>query len=121
MQGGSTTSAKGARVLRVRACGGTPEVAVTVTRTGATRSTCKPPPLVVNVKPRSVKAGRRVRLTISVRPVVKGAVVRAGGRRGRTNANGVARLRVRFAHSGRVRVSVRSGRRTGHAFLRVAR
>src|SRR5439155_9086720 len=60
VQGGSTTSAKGARVLRVRACGGTPEVAVTVTRTGATRSTCKPPPLVVNVKPRSVKAGRRV-------------------------------------------------------------
>jgi endoglycosylceramidase len=121
VQGGSITSAKGARVLRVRACSGSPEVAVTVMGTGATRSTCKPPPLVVKVKPRRVKAGRRVRLTITVRPAVKGAVARAAGRRARTDAKGVARLRVRFAHSGRARVTVRAGRRTGRAFVRVAR
>ena len=68
-----------------------------------------------------VKAGRRLRLTITVRPAVKGAVVRVGKRRARTNAKGVARLRVRFAHRGRVRVIVRSGGRTGRTFLRVSR
>jgi endoglycosylceramidase len=119
VQGGSITSAKGAGLLRVQACA--PEVAVTVTRGGATTATCKPPPLRVTVKPKRVKAGRRVRLTITVRPALKGALVRAGGRRARTNRNGVARLRVRFAHARRVRVTVRSGSRSGRAFLRVGR
>ena len=113
------TSAKGDRLLRVRACA--PEVAVTVTRTGKTSATCKPPPLAVNVTPQRVRAGKRVRLTISVRPAVKGAVVRVAGRRARTNATGVARLSVRFSHAGRFRVTVRSGSRTGRAFLRVSR
>jgi len=119
VQGGMITSAKGDRLLRVRACA--PEVAVTVTRTGKTSATCKPPPLAVNVTPQRVRAGKRVRLTISVRPAVKGAVVRVAGRRARTNATGVARLSVRFSHAGRVRVTVRSGSRTGRAFLRVSR
>jgi endoglycosylceramidase len=119
VQGGSIVSAKGARMLRVRACA--PEVAVTVTRTGTTTATCKPPPLVVKVTPNRAKAGRRVRLTVSVRPAVKGAVVRVGGRRARTNGRGVARVRVRFARAGRFTVTVRSGRRTGRAFLRVRR
>ena len=119
VQGGSITSAKGDRLLRVTACA--PEVAVTVTRSGRTAATCKAPPLVVKVKPRRVKAGRRVRLTITVRPAVKGAVVRVGKRRARTNAKGVARLRVRFARARRVRVAVRSGGRTGRTFLRVSR
>jgi len=119
IQGGSITSAPGDRLLRVTACA--PEVAVTVTRGGRTAATCKAPPLVVKVKPKRVKAGRRVWLTITVRPAVKGAVVRVGTRRARTNAKGVARLRVRFARARRVRVAVRSGERTGRAFLRVRR
>ena len=119
VQGGSITSAKGDRLLRVTACA--PEVAVTVTRTGGTTATCKAPPLVVKVRPKRVRAGRRVRLTITVRPAVKGAVVRVGKRRARTNARGVARVRARFPHGGRVRIGVRSGKRSGRAFLRVAR
>jgi hypothetical protein len=86
VMGGSITSAKGARLLRVTACQGAPEVAVTVTRTGATRATCKAPPLLVSVTPRRVKLGKRVRLTVTVRPALKGATVRVGGRRARTNA-----------------------------------
>jgi hypothetical protein len=62
-----------------------------------------------------------VRLTITVWPAVKGAVVRVGRRRARTNAKGVARLRARFARARRVRVAVRSGGRTGRTFLRVRR
>jgi endoglycosylceramidase len=119
VQGGSITSAEGDRLLRVRACA--PEVAVTVTRSGRTKASCKAPPLTVRVRPGRVKAGARVRLTITVRPAVRGAVVRAGGHRAKTNARGVAHLRARFAHRGRVRIGVRSGKRAGHAFLRVAR
>jgi hypothetical protein len=121
VQGGSITSAKGARVLQVTACKGVPEVAVTVTRAGRTTATCKPPPLVVKVRPKRVKAGKRVRLTVTVRPAVKGAAVRVGGRRARTNAKGVARLRMRFAKPHEVAVSVRSGKRHGRAQLRVTR
>jgi endoglycosylceramidase len=117
--GGSITSKKGDRLLRVTACRGVPEVAVTVTRKGATRATCKPPPLLVRVTPRRVKAGKRVRLTVTVRPALKGATVRVAGRRAHTNAKGRARVRVRFARRGKVRVTVRSGRRNGRATLRV--
>ena len=119
VQGGAITSAQGAGLLTVRACA--PEVAVTVTRGGATSATCKPPPLVVRVKPRRVKAGKRVRLTVTVRPAARRAVVRVGGRRARTNAAGRALLRVRFARPGQVRVSVRAGSRRGRATLRVSR
>jgi endoglycosylceramidase len=121
VQGASITSAKGAPILRVQGCKGAPEVAVTVTRTGTTKATCKPPPLVVKVKPKRIKAGTRVRLTVTVRPVAKGAVVRVGGRRARTDAKGVARLRVRFAKPRRLAVSVRSGTRRGRTPLRVTR
>ena len=119
VQGGAITSAKDAQVLRVRACAGAPEVAVTVTRSGATSATCRPPALVVRVAPRRVRAGRRVRLTITVAPAVKGALVRVAGHRARTGAKGRARLRVRFAHRGRVVVTVRAGRRAGRTTLRV--
>jgi hypothetical protein len=119
VQGGSITSAKGAGLLRVHACRGVPEVAVTVTRTGTTSSTCKPPPLTVRVAPRRVKAGKRVRLTVTVRPAAKDAAVRVAGQRARTDASGRARLRVRFARRGAVRVQVRVGRRAGHATLHV--
>jgi len=94
---------------------------VTVKRKGATRATCKPPPLLVSVKPRHVKLGKRVRLTITVRPALKGATARVGGRRARTNAEGRARLRVRFQRRGAIPVTVRSGRRSGRTTLRVRR
>jgi endoglycosylceramidase len=120
VQGGSIVSAKGAPLLRVVACAGAPEVAVTVTRTGTTRAGCRPPGLRVKVAPHRVKAGRSVRLTITVRPARR-ASVRVGSRRARTDAHGHAHLRVRFAHPGRVRVSARSGRQRGHATLVVSR
>jgi endoglycosylceramidase len=119
VQGGSIVSAKGDRQLRVAACTGVPEVAVTVTRKGATRATCKPPPLLVSVKPMRVKAGKRVRLTVTVRPALMGATVRIGGRRARTGKAGRVRIRTRFARRGGVRVTVRSGRRSGHTTLHV--
>jgi endoglycosylceramidase len=119
VQGGSITSAKGDRTLRIAACAGVPEVAVTVTSKGATTASCKPPRLVVTVRPRHVKAGKRVRLTITVRPALKGATVRVGTRKAKTRANGRARLRVRFRRRGAVRVTVRSGTRTGRATLNV--
>jgi endoglycosylceramidase len=121
VEGGSITSAKGAPLLEVSACKGVPEVAVTVTRKGATRATCKPPALLVSVRPRRVKLGKRVRLTITVRPALKGATVRVAGRRARTNARGRARLRVRFQRRGTIPVTVRSGRRSGRTMLRVRR
>jgi hypothetical protein len=75
----------------------------------------------VNVTPRRVKLGERVRLTVTVRPALKGAAVRVGGRRARTNAKGRARLRVRFQRRGAIPVTVRFGRRSGRATLRVRR
>jgi endoglycosylceramidase len=119
VQGGSITSSKGAALLRVQACRGVPEIAMTVTRTGATRSTCRPPALIVRVAPRRVKAGKRVRLTVTVRPTAKGATVRVGKRRARTDAHGRARLRIRFARRGRVPVTVRAGTRSGRTTLLV--
>jgi endoglycosylceramidase len=119
VQGGSVVSAKGAPVLRIRACPGAAEVAVTVTRTGRPSATCRPPPLRISVRPRRVRAHRRVRLTVAVRPAVKGAIVRVGSRRARTGRAGRARLRLRFAHRGKVRVTVRSGARRGHATVHV--
>jgi endoglycosylceramidase len=119
VQGGSIVSAKGDRLLRVVACRGVPEVAVTVTRTGTTRTTCKPPPLLVTVKPRRVTAGKRVRLTVTVRPAAKGASVRVGRRLAHTDKRGRARIRATFARRGSVPVVVRSGRRSGQTKLHV--
>jgi endoglycosylceramidase len=121
VQGGRIVSAKGDRLLRVAACAGSPEVAVTVGRTGAPHSSCKPPPLLVTIAPRRVRSGSRVRLTVTVRPAMKGARVRIGGRRARTGRSGRARVRARFAHPGTLRVSVRSGARAGHTTLAVLR
>jgi endoglycosylceramidase len=121
VQGGRITSARGDRVLRVKACPGSPEVAVAVGRVGAPHSSCKPPPLRVGVMPRRVRAGKTVRLTVTVRPAVRGAQVRIGGRRARTGRGGRARIRARFARPGTVRVSVRSATRAGHVKLRVLR
>ena len=55
VQGGSISSAKGDRLLRVIACA--PEVAVTVTRTGSTNTTCKAPPLRRDGTPQTRQGG----------------------------------------------------------------
>jgi hypothetical protein len=65
----------------------------------------------LSVRPTRVRAGRRVRfrfkvLTTGGAPArVAGALVRFGGRRARTDVDGVARIGVRHRHSGRKRAS----------------
>jgi hypothetical protein len=56
---------------------------------------------------------------VTVRPALKDATVRVAGRRAHTNARGRAHVRVRFVRRGKVRVRVSSGKRRGHAVLRV--
>ena len=68
--------------------------------------------LRLRVKPRRVREGRRTRLKFRVRSAgepVKGAVVRFKGKRRRTNAKGVARMRVRVHKAKRARVTKRIG------------
>ena len=70
------------------------------------------PKLRLRVKPRRVRAARRTRLKFRVRSAgepVKGAVVRFKGRRKRTNARGVARMKVRVKNGRRARVAKRIG------------
>ncbi len=70
------------------------------------------PKLRLRVKPRRVRAGRRTRLRFRARSEgepVKGAVVRFKGKRKRTNARGVARMRVRLERSRRARAAKRIG------------
>ena len=52
------------------------------------------PPIAASVRPQRVRSGRRTTLTVRVRPAFAGAVVRVGNRSARTDARGVARLRV---------------------------
>ena len=77
------------------------------------RATRPPDPtLRLRVKPRRVRDGRRTRLRFRVRSAgepVQGAVVRFKGRRKRTNARGVARMKVRLERRRRARVAKRIG------------
>ncbi len=50
--------------------------------------------LRVRVTPRTVRAGRSTRVTVTAQPAVAGAVVRLGRWKARTDERGVARLRV---------------------------
>jgi metallophosphoesterase (TIGR03767 family) len=68
--------------------------------------------LRLRVKPRRVREGRRTRLRFRVRSAgepVKGAIVRFKGRRKRTNAKGVARMKVRVQKAKRARVAKQIG------------
>ena len=70
------------------------------------------PKLRLRVKPRRVREGRRTRLRFRVRSAgepVKGAVVRFKGRRKRTNAKGVVRMKVRVTKAKRARATTRIG------------
>src|SRR6185436_3553943 len=80
------------------------------------------PKLRLRVKPRRVREGRRTRLKFRVRSAgepVKGAVVRFKGRRKRTNAKGVARIKVRVHKAKRARVAKRIGCTKRRATVRV--
>jgi YVTN family beta-propeller protein len=89
------------------------------------------PKLLVSVKPRRVRAQRPVTLRVRVskrragkRVPVRGAVVRAGGKRVKTNRKGRARVRKAngFQQARRHRVrATRKGHRRGAAKLRVMR
>ena len=80
------------------------------------------PKLRLRVRPRRAQAGRRTRLRFRVtsakRPV-KGAVVRFKGRRKRTNAKGVARMKVRVRKARPAKVTKRLGCTKRRASVRV--
>jgi metallophosphoesterase (TIGR03767 family) len=80
--------------------------------------------LSLRVKPRRVRAGRRVLVRFRVRSAgkpVRGAVVRVGRRRASTNGRGVARMRVRLVRGARVRAvaSKRLGCTKRRALVRI--
>jgi hypothetical protein len=81
------------------------------------------PRLALRVRPRRVRAGRRIRLRITAldgRRRVAGARVRVGRRLVRTGRRGVVRVRIRFGRVGlrSVRAS-KPGYRRGRAWVRV--
>jgi endoglycosylceramidase len=133
VRGGTIRSAPGAAVLRVSACTGAAKVTVAVTKAGGFQSSCAAPGrpragparLRVSLSPHAVRAGRSVRVRVTVRAQgrgVRGAVVRLGGRRALTNRRGRAVLVLRFARPGRHRAVARArGYRAGRATLRVRR
>jgi len=70
------------------------------------------PKLRLRVEPRRARTGRRVRLTFRARSAgepVRGALVRYGGKRRRTNARGIARMTVRVTRTRRARATARIG------------
>jgi endoglycosylceramidase len=132
VQGGVVTSKAGAELVRVAACSGVDRVAVNVKPgSGVTASCAAPakagakPALRVKLAPRTVKAGRRVTVRATVRSgnqAVRGAVVRIGRKRARTDKSGRARIKIRFTHAARRKAVARAtGYRSGRASLRVRR
>jgi hypothetical protein len=83
------------------------------------------PALALAVRPATARAGKRVRLRVTVTAAghpVAGASIRAGGRRARTNARGRASLTAVFRRPGRALVTARKrGYRTKRFFVRVRR
>jgi hypothetical protein len=131
VQGGTVTSA-GTELLKVAACAGVDRVKVDVQPGSGATSSCAAPAkgaaktqLRVTLTPRKVRAGRRVTVRAIVRAqgqAVRGAVVRIGRKRARTDARGRARVKIRFTHSAlRKVVAKAAGYKSGRARLRVRR
>lgn len=121
---GRTLSARGAGRVRIATAGGCRLTAtLPFTQTLPARCAKARPRLRLVVRPRRVKAGRRVRFrfraTAAGRPVRR-ALIRFAGKRVRTNRRGRARITVRLRRRGRraARVS-RRGMRSGVARVRV--
>ena len=96
---------------------------VSATSPCAAGSSAAPRPRAkLRVAPRRVRAGRRVRLRFRASPVAgpcsRGATVRLGRHRARTNRRGRATMKVRFRRAGRRRLTlVKRGCRRAHARL----
>ena len=102
-------SEPGASVLELAACPGAGDIEITVVPRAAAGQACAPPRLRLSLTPRRVRAGRSVRVRVTVRDAVgplAGARVRLAGRSARTNADGRATLRVRLRTRGMRRVVV---------------
>jgi hypothetical protein len=132
VQGGTVASKPGAAVLRVAACTGVDRVSLSVKPGNGVTSSCAAAtkgaakaPLRVTLTPRKVRPGKHVTLRATVRAngqSVRGAVVRIGRKRARTDAHGRARLKMRFTHSAlRKVVAKAAGYKSGRATVRVRR
>ena len=80
----------------------------------------------LSVRPRRVRAGRRVRFRFRARPVAgpcaRGATIRFAGRRARTNRRGRARITMRTRRRGRRAATLsKPGCRRARAWVRVVR
>jgi endoglycosylceramidase len=122
VRGADPVSSTGARLLRLRACPGRREVTLRV-RPGdgvATSDCAAPAPAVVGppvrprlrlvVRPRRVRAGRRVRFRFRAfvrtgdrKVYIRGVRIRFAGRRARTGRAGRAVIRRRLGRAGRHR------------------
>jgi endoglycosylceramidase len=131
VQGGAVTSDGGARSLRVAACAGADRVTVKVQPGRGVTSSCAAAPskgaaktqLRVTLSPRAVTPGRLVTMRATVRAngrAVRGAVVRIGRKRARTDDRGRARVKIRFTRAAlRKVVASATGYRAGRARVRV--
>ena len=131
VQGGTIASAPGAALLRVASCAD--RVTVKVQPGSGATSSCAAPStagarrtrLSVKPTPRRVRAGRRVTVRVTVRAkgrAVRGAVVRIGRKRARTDSHGRGRIKIRFTHAALRKVVARAqGYGPGRARLRVRR
>jgi endoglycosylceramidase len=137
VKGGTILSAPGARVLRIGACPGADTVGVAAESSHAFDVECTAPPSVaaavtklrVSVSPKTVHAGRRVRLRFTVkagagrlaRPV-KGATVTLAGAKAKTSSTGQATIRKRFRRAGKRTATVRApGFASARVVIRVRR
>jgi hypothetical protein len=135
VSGGEALSAANHQLLRIRTCAGRSRIGIVVVpgsgrRTADCRARRAPAArLRVSVRPRLVRAGRRVRYVIRVTVRSRGrtrAVRRArvtfGGRVARTDRRGRARVTLRLRRAGRHRLrATRPGLRAGAAVVRVRR
>jgi hypothetical protein len=127
IRSGNTLRGSGSGTVRITAVNGCRLVAK-LPFTASLPITCadtraRAPRLHVGVRPRRVRAGRRVRFRFHVtakgRPVRR-ALVRFAGKRARTSARGWARIRIRLHKRGRRRVlATRHDMRRGRTFVRV--
>jgi hypothetical protein len=109
---------------RPGAAGGT-VVSPVISQGGTLRTVAAMPRLRVTARPRRIRAGRRTRVTFTVKRGtrrVRGARVRFAGRSHRTGRRGRASFTVRLSRRGvRTAVASKRGYRSGRASVRVLR
>jgi endoglycosylceramidase len=135
-EGAAIVLAPGSETLELEACPGATEVKLTVTSSGRSSADCAPAVgvggvkpsaarLSLSVRPRRIRAGRRVRLRFLVRAgplAVRGVRIRFAGHTARTDAAGRATMRVRVRRNGRRRaVASKTTFQPAQAVVRVVR